>query len=340
MRKGLKYLKEPKVSTSIYSKNVKRFFSARNGFSNGNSLINGNGLTNGSRPTLKRGLSNGNGLINGNGLTNGNGITNGNGLTNGSVIQHGSLSKRKESKIANIKSRSRRSMVIKTVVAVVLLIVPLSLYLIDIDVPPYDGIIVDGNFQDWDGMLEYQDTSEDQLTHPDINIIKCKVAKENKLISFYVEVKGNILNGEENENGDHIADSVRIFIDSDSSSETGYLINGIGADYMTMIHGKDGRPAASSLYIFNPRNQVDHLREQNDWNGWIRIKPVSVATSVSRLEAQIAIFDDSIELGYGRVFDQILVEHRLPIHEPQLETILLNILYPKPGFIERSFGLI
>ncbi|MCK5559876.1 MAG: hypothetical protein KAJ51_04760, partial [Thermoplasmata archaeon] len=107
------------------------------------------------------------------------------------------------------------------------------------------------------------------------------------------EVKGDILEGSKAENGMTAEDTVRIFIDTDVNSDTGYSINSIGADYMTEIQGKNGRPSASSLFLFDPEYRTSEIRSQNDWNAWNEIQKAQVATSCSRLEGQVPILNNN-----------------------------------------------
>src|SRR2546428_13815123 len=59
-------------------------------------------------------------------------------------------------------------------------------------------------------------------------------------------------------------DTVRIFVDIDGSSSTGYRIDGFGADRMIDISGYRGKVLSSTLWEF------DSNRNQRDWNGWIK----------------------------------------------------------------------
>ena len=64
---------------------------------------------------------------------------------------------------------------------------PLGFYLIDFQ-NETDSISIDGDFQDWDEVIEYDDTVADQLDNPDINLVNCKIAKNDNTLFFYIRV--------------------------------------------------------------------------------------------------------------------------------------------------------
>ena len=276
---------------------------------NSKGLVNGNGLmsgvgNHGLRLKAAKGLTNGNGVTNGNGLTDGNGITNGNGLTNGNGVTNGNRFLRKHRKKEVLKSSDRNQIFINILVAAILIIAPLSLILL-IEYPGANsaGIQVDGSFQDWNDVAGFEDKAVDQLEHPDINLVNSKVIRKESITSFYVEVKGNILEGDLDKE-DQAPHTVRIFIDNDANPNSGYAIKEIGADYMCEIQGENGRPLHSPLYKFVPGYRTETLRGQNDWNAWKSVQFTKVVTRQSRLEAQV-ILPESLENIRNNKEDQI-----------------------------------
>src|SRR5437016_1867632 len=246
-----------------------------------NGLTNGLGRTNG----LTNGLGRTNGLTNGlgrtNGLTNGlgrtNGLTNGLGRTNG--LTNGLAGIRR----MGLRSSGFRGMVrtagwklyVIPLVVVGLLLMPLFF------VPPYNGpqspIQIDGQFSDWAGVATEAMASGGVL-NPNVDVVRFGVVPNLGSIAFFVEVAGSALMGGGPSPG--TMDTVRIFIDIDGSTSTGYRIDGLGADRMIEVSGYAGRVQSSTLWEF------DSNRNQRDWNGWIKGTSTPAAASGSRIEAE------------------------------------------------------
>src|SRR5213595_473343 len=223
-----------------------------NGLTNGmgrtNGLTNGMGRTNG----LTNGLGRTNGLTNGlgrtNGLTNGmgrtNGLTNGLGRTNG--LTDGMAGIRR----MGLRSSGFRGMVrtagwklyVIPLVVVGLLLMPLFF------VPPYNGpqspIQIDGQFSDWAGVATEAMASGGVL-NPNVDVVRFGVVPNLGSIAFFVGFAGSALMGGGPSPG--TMDTVRIFIDIDGSTSTGYRIDGLGADRMIEVSGYAGRVQSSTL---------------------------------------------------------------------------------------------
>ncbi len=243
--------------------------SMKNTYRANKGLINGNGFTNGLG--AKTTTLNGNGLINGNGLTNGNG-----------------MSDRKYTRIPLIESKRFKRRILGVVLAFALIIAPLFVYLIEFGDTP-SGMIIDGNFSDWEDKDGYSDSAEDATANPNINIVEYKMLKNKNDVHFYLEVQGDMLKGTNTKT----ADSVHIFIDSDTDPATGYSVEGIGADYMLEAQGKSGRILSSNVKIFDPdyRTVDGATREQNDWNGWTELQSGDLKCVSNKLEARIPLYD-------------------------------------------------
>src|SRR2546428_117485 len=240
-----------------------------NGLTNGlgrtNGLTNGLGRTNG----LTNGLGRTNGLTNGlgrtNGLTNGlgrtNGLTNGlgrtNGLTNGlgghRPIGFHALGLRGAMRNAGWK------LYLIPLVAVALLLMPLFF------VPTYNGpaypIQIDGQFNDW-ASVATEAMAGGGVLNPNVDVVRFGVTPNLGPFAFYVEVAGAALAGGGPPPG--TMDTVRIFVDIDGSSATGYRIDGLGADRMLEVSGHNRTVLSSTLWEF------DSNRNRQDWNGWIQ----------------------------------------------------------------------
>src|SRR5881392_1249514 len=236
-----------------------------------------NGLTNGMGRT--NGLTNGMGWTNGltNGLGRTNGLTNGLGRTNG--LTNGLAGIRR----MGLRSSGFRGMVrtagwklyVIPLVVVGLLLMPLFF------VPPYNGpqspIQIDGQFSDWAGVATEAMASGGVL-NPNVDVVRFGVVPNLGSIAFFVEVAGSALMGGGPSPG--TIDTVRIFIDIDGSTSTGYRIDGLGADRMIEVSGYAGRVQSSTLWEF------DSNRNQRDWNGWIKGTSTPAAASGSRIEVE------------------------------------------------------
>src|SRR5213593_4864298 len=236
-----------------------------------NGLTNGLGRTNG----LTNGLGRTNGLTNGlgrtNGLTNGLGRTNGltNGLGGHRPIDFHAVGLRGAMRNAGWK------LYLIPLVAVALLLMPLFF------VPTYNGpaypIQIDGQFNDW-ASVATEAMATGGVLNANVDVVRFGVTPNLGPFAFYVEVAGSALAGGGTPPG--TMDTVRIFVDIDGSSATGYRIDGLGADRMLEVSGHNGTVLSSTLWEF------DSNRNQRDWNGWIKGTATPAAASGSRIETE------------------------------------------------------
>src|SRR5881296_2571632 len=256
-----------------------------NGLTNGlgrtNGLTNGLGRTNG----LTNGLGRTNGLTNGlgrtNGLTNGlgrtNGLTNGLGRTNGLTNGLGGFrsSGFRPAGVRRMMQNAGWKLYLIPLVSAALLLAPLFF------VPDYRGpaypIRIDGQFGDW-ASQPTEAMGPGATLNPNIDVVRFGMVNNLGPYAFYVQVAGSALAGGGPSPG--TMDTVRIFVDIDASSATGYRIDGLGADRLIEISGHGGTVLASSLWEF------DSNRDQRDWNGWIKGTATQAAASGSQIEAE------------------------------------------------------
>src|SRR5213594_3189595 len=246
-----------------------------------NGLTTGLGRTNG----LTNGLGRTNGLTNGlgrtNGLTNGlgrtNGITNGlgrtNGLTNG-LGGHRPI----DFRAVGVRGAMRNAgwkLYLIPLVAVALLLLPL--FFVPTSNGPAYPIRIDGQFNDW-ASVATEAMAMDGVLNPNVDVVRFGVTPNLGPFAFYVEVAGSALAGGGPSPG--TMDTVRIFVDIDGSSATGYRIDGLGADRMLEVSGHNGTVLSSTLWEF------DSNRNQRDWNGWIKGTATPAAASGSRIETE------------------------------------------------------
>jgi tetratricopeptide (TPR) repeat protein len=297
-------VEEPAIAAGARRK-VPAALAAPRGLSNGRGIVNGNGLTNGRGLSSGRGLTNGRSAVNGTGMEAGRGIINGKGLVNGRYKGEGLINGR-----GIINGRSlingtgaingrgfingvpgveggsyaaylrrvgrRRSATAGAVIALAvaaMLVVPLLAF----QMGGPQGIQIDGDFADWEGIAAYSDSIGDQPSNPSVDIVNFSTSSEGGSAFFRVQAAGKILSG-----GSEGVDDARIFIDADASSATGYLIWGIGADRMLDIFGFDNRVKGSEVYSFNSS------RSREDWNGWYLTGSARAAARGAQLEVGAA----------------------------------------------------
>lgn len=241
------------------------------------------GLTNGlRRARAEKGLVNGLGRVNGitKGLVNGlqkarmgltNGLTNGSGFTNGL----GSPRFIRESR------RRKWKVFLVPFITVILLCVPFFVTL-----PPPRQFGVDGYFDDWREFAVPSSTRSG--INENVDITQTAISLSEDSFYAYVEVEGEILAGD----GVEKTDSVRLLIDSDRNCDTGYQIEGLGADYQVTVSGVGGSLTASTLqkYVGNG------LR----WNAWEKVGSVAVRMSqVPSGRLELGFDKDAISLEEG-----------------------------------------
>jgi hypothetical protein len=229
------------------------------------------------RVTSGAGLSNGvgqiNGMINGKGRTNGVGRVNGTGVTNGRSFVNGTG-------ISNgLKSRGKQGrgkrgafllkwQFLAVLIAIAIIIPTLVALSYFRKGSPY---AIDGDFADWSGARMFG--SKSQSVSSSIAISEWSVATESSSLFFYVRTSGPALGSQE-------AGSFNLFVDSDGSSSTGYIVDALGADYMLQVQGWNGTVQSSALY------ERAGASDQYDWSSWIFAESLSTAISGTRLEAE------------------------------------------------------
>src|SRR5213596_3802001 len=160
-------------------------------------------------------------------------------------------------------------------VAVALLLMPLFF------VPTYNGpaypIQIDGQFNDW-ASVATEAMATGGVLNANVDVVRFGVTPNLGPFAFYVEVAGSALAG--GGPPPETMDTVRIFVDIEGSSATGYRIDGLGADRMLEVSGHNGTVLTSTLWEF------DSNRNQRDWNGWIKGTATPAAASGSRIETE------------------------------------------------------
>ena len=148
-------------------------------------------------------------------------------------------------------------------------------------------IQIDGEAEDWEGIPKTA-LQSGNIDNSNIDLETVAVNADNVYLSFLTETKEPLF---QSDNGDLL----RILIDSDNTTETGYFVPGMGADFMIEIFGQkspvnDNKTIYSSvLYIF------DSSRDPNDWNAFAFITHIEVASKGDVTECRVPLFD----LGVG-----------------------------------------
>ncbi|TET91397.1 MAG: hypothetical protein E3J35_02990 [Methanomassiliicoccales archaeon] len=249
-----------------------------NGFGRVNGLVNGMGRVNG----LVNGRGRVNGLVNGrgrvNGLVNGegaaNGIYNGNGYLNGDEFLYENGFPDRPEDIERRRPSRRRLVLLRysVIVMALMFLFSVSISMIPEEPRKLSRITIDGHLDDWAGVAK-----QDQATtsaNPDIDLKSYSLVVEEGMVSFLVEVRGQMLGDTQG------YDAVYMFVDSDGSESTGYLHNGLGIDYAVEIYGGDNSVVYSGILKFQSSDQTN-------WSAFHSIGKIESRTNAGSLEAQI-----------------------------------------------------
>jgi hypothetical protein len=259
------------------------------GMVNGRGMVNGKGLTNGAGMVNGRGMVNGKGLTNGAGMVNGRGMVNGEGMVNGAgfingrggtsadlsareglvngqgIYDHDDSDRLLSTRMFIPPRRHRTKPLAITMVFVMVLVLITTMILI---VPSSkEGIVIDGEFDDWNDVRRYSDRTGDyQNVNLDIDVYA--IATEGDDLGIYLRVPGRILDGGTPANG---VDTVLVLFDVDGSQRTGYSLLGMGIDNVIEVSGWDNTVHSAAMKEF--RSSRDNL----DWNGFVAIGAASAS---------------------------------------------------------------
>jgi predicted RNA-binding Zn-ribbon protein involved in translation (DUF1610 family) len=279
-KKTRKLKPKPDKVAPLVSKTPPRAMASARGRINGTGLVNGRGAVNG------RGLVNGKGAVNGRGLVNGKGAINGKGLastrgeTNGKSIAKGTEFVNGTGVSNGIRPRrssgfglgGAKRMVLKwqflAVIVVISLVIATFVYL------SYSrgssAYTVDGDLNDWNHATVY--SAKSISSSPGISVDRWSFDTSDSSLYFYVRTQGAMMNTEQ-------VESVLLYVDEDDSTNTGYLIDGIGADFLLTVDGWNGSVQSTSISQYG--SQTDHL----NWNLWTSFSSLKYSMSSNQLEA-------------------------------------------------------
>ncbi|MBN1677750.1 MAG: zinc ribbon domain-containing protein [Candidatus Thermoplasmatota archaeon] len=218
------------------------------GRTNGISYVNGLGRAS------DRGLINGTGVVNGTGFVNGAGPPTGTG-------------RREEGPAARRASRPIRWQMLAALVAI-LIIIPAFIFFSYSNMG--DEFSVDGDYSDWDGATTYG--IRFQAPAPSSVITEWAVGAQLSDLFLYFRAESQIMSSP-------IAECYYLFVDSDGSNSTGYIIESTGADYMLQLTGWDSVVKSTSLLRYASSS------DQYNWTAWALVDSLSCSLDGERLEA-------------------------------------------------------
>jgi len=202
------------------------------------------------------------GLVNGRGAVNGTGLINGTGMVNGSKGASGLSRENRQ------KSFVRRWQFLAILVAIVV-IVPTFIFLSYSDEP--SPFAVDGDFHEWSGVEAF--SAQVTSGSDSIDLSEWAVQLEPEGLFLYLMTEGALWDSSE-------VTSFFMFIDSDNSPTTGYLVSDVGADYLVEFSGWNStvQSATASQYIAVSGDRLD-------WNSWRALGSINAVSGGKQLEA-------------------------------------------------------
>jgi hypothetical protein len=209
-----------------------------------------------------RGAVNGTGLVNGKGVVNGTGLVNGTGMTNGTRVE-GRLTRGRGGQLQVI----RRWQFMAVLVALAI-IIPTFIYLSYTN--EKSPVIVDGKFNEWAHVEKYGMYVAGSSTQTTVD--QWAVETQNDKLFLYVKTQGELM-------ASSAVNSLYLFVDSDNSSKTGYLVSGIGANYLLELDGWNGSVQSSSI------SEYGSASDPYNWTSWTRLGSLESVVSGNQLEA-------------------------------------------------------
>ncbi len=225
------------------------------------------GLTNGVGQQIRTAKTSDRGAVNGTGIVNGNALS----------VGSAALTMGGSTKAAGAR---RRSLLLRwqflVVLLAILIVIPVFMSLSYTS--KESGYAIDGDFSDWKGATFYGTMLSSGT--PSTNITEWSVATESSNLYLYFETEAQMMS-------DADAESFYLFVDSDGSNSTGYVLEDIGADYLLTLSGWDSAVNTTSL------QQYKSASDQYNWNGWVAIGSLAYSLDGTRIEAK-AIMPEEI----------------------------------------------
>lgn len=207
------------------------------------------------------------GFVNGRGTAAGAGFVNGTGMINGTGITNGTRLPTKPSQAVRHRSLLRRWQFLTVLVALAV-IVSTFVYL---SYANQEGAFaIDGDFGEWSSVPKFG--AYTVSGYAPIDFDQWAVGVEGTRLFVYVRTQGQLMATSD-------VDSFYVFIDSDSSYDSGYQLSGLGADYLVELSGWEGAIRSTSVKEY--RSSTDRF----DWNAWVDLGSLAVRMAGDELEA-------------------------------------------------------
>jgi len=261
----------------------------------GRGAINGRGVVNGKGAINGRGLVSEAGAINGKGAINGIPFVNGTGISNGIKPRKG----------VAVRARGFSTVLLKwqflAIIIAIVVVVPTSIYFY---ASRQGGqYSVDGDFDEWADAPVYDVQVLSATAGPDIEEWAIGVSDDD--VYFYIRTQGPMMSTIE-------VESYFLYVDVDGSTSTGYIVSGIGAEYLLELDGWNGTVQSSSIMYYSGED------DQYDWNSWESAGSLVFSKSTNEIEASgtlmQAIGDDARALlVYKDQQERSAVSHPVPV---------------------------
>ncbi|MEM4292754.1 MAG: helix-hairpin-helix domain-containing protein [Thermoplasmata archaeon] len=155
------------------------------------------------------------------------------GLINGVPIKKGyKLGRRKTS-----------SMLRYVAIGLISVLILASIITIWYAILPESPISIDGRIDDWHGVATYREDSRANVSS--IEVVEYGMLFEERRVNFFARTQGDIFGTTTG------VEVLRIFIDADSTAETGYQYRGFGAEYKIEVTGWEGTIHSANLQRFS-----------------------------------------------------------------------------------------
>jgi len=217
-----------------------------------------------------RGLTNGVGYVNGLSKVDRTDAIKGEAFVNGTGISNG-LGARPKELSARRTSFLTRWQLLAVLVAIVV-IIPTFIFLSYSN--ESEEFSIDGEFSDWAGATTYG--TRIQSTSSTSNVTEWSIATQSSDLFLYIKTQAHMMSSPN-------AESYYLFVDSDGSSTTGYVMESIGADYMLQLTGWDSAVRSTSISRYS--SSSDHY----NWSAWTSTGSLSCSLDLSRLEAGVTM---------------------------------------------------
>src|SRR6058998_286245 len=96
-----------------------------------------------------------------------------------------------------------------------------------------------------------------------------------------MQVAGDVLAG--GPAGVSVTNGYFAFIDTDRTAQTGYRVQGIGADRLIKVYTFGGNVVSATLFTYDSSHGTEN------WNGWTPIRSIAAAGAAKELEFQAPV---------------------------------------------------